>query len=321
MSNFKEKIQLFYRDPFQVIDNLNLQTKHLNLNIFQNYRHFRNIILGVAVVSLAAWVIMGFDSTPLQIINPIMEIVLGQQATIAAKLNYGTISNWQFFWLRYNWYYGKENHWSAWVIYGFLFYFLSKHFDKIGISKSKNLCYAVTLVGLSVATFEFYWMWSFAFWQHQPWVATWAMPQLRILFQNLIFLIIGIFGAVYLFVDSFNLKDKVIVGRSYHFRWNKIAYGLLTLSIGTALLWWFYPWSIQHITVPLSDGSTWTNSNNFPQTLYTIKVNVSSPVNAGGWYYVQDNLIHGLNTLVKVLWTMTIGYVCMVVKVKKQGGE
>ena len=305
----KQKFQTFYDDPFTFMDNLNLKLKFIDFNIFKRYIRLRKTILILSMISLVAWIIFGFDSTPLQFFDPLIELA---QGTITADQ----------FWTRYNYYYGKEMHYSAFVIYGLMFYFLSKHFDKFNIAKSKNVCYSVTITLFSVGLFEFYWMYSFAFWQNQPWITTWQMPQLRILLQNLAFLTFGSIGLFVLWIYSFDTTEQVTSfwslpkRRFYMFNWNKKALVLICACVGFALLWWFYPFPVNRITVQLSNGVLWVNNNHFPQTLYTVKTDVASAVNAGEWFYVEDNLVHALNTFIKFLWTYTVGYICLIREVK-----
>jgi len=239
---------------------------------------------------------MGFDSTPLQILDPIIEIVQGKYVLAD-------------FWSRFNYYYGKEMHYSAFVIYGLAYVFLSQHFDKFGVKMSKNVCYSASLTALSIALFEYYWIGSFAVFQNQPWVVTWAMPQLRILLQNLIFLVAGIIGVVYMWLDSYILNGKEVVGRNYCLNINWKAIALIGLSVAVGLFWIYYPFHVDVIQVPLSDGTVWTSSHLFPQTLYTIKTNVSSTINAGEWFYVPNDAVHAVNTLVKAVWTLTVVYI------------
>lgn len=215
---------------------------------------------------------------------------------------------WQETWIAY---YGKEFHYSAILIYGLMYWGLSRHFEKnFGIVKSKNVAYSCALTFLSISLFEFYWMFSYAHFQNQPWVVTLKWPQARIILQNIMFLLVGCLGVLYMWLDSYILgKDNKVIGKRYRLRFDKFTLLLASLSIVTALLWWYYPWYVEHITVPLENGVIWMNSGNFPQTLYTINLNPADEVNAGVWFFVENNLVHGLNTLVKSLWSLTICYI------------
>jgi len=309
-SDLVGKLGDYYQDPFGFMDNLNLTIKGNNLNIFQKYQRVRITAFGLAISCLVAWIVFGFDSTPLQFFHVLFE---GLPAYVMGKANWNDLTN------IYNLYYGKEMHYSAFVIYGLMYWFLSRHFDKnLDIKGSKNVAYACSLTFLSVAIFEFYWMGSFAYFQHQPWVMTPKMPQLRIHMQNIAFLSVGILGVLHMYVNGFVMKGKEIIGRNYSFNWNWKAWLLIGLSVGSALLWWFYPWHVQRFSVKLETGEVWTNSQQFPQTLYTIDLDPTDHVNAGVWYWKENNLIHGWNTLVKIFWTLTVLYIGMVKRVETQ---
>jgi len=291
------------------MDNLNLTFKGNNLNIFQKYKRVRVTAFGLAITCLAAWIVFGFDSTPLQFVHVMYEL----PRFIMGHVSFDDLV------VTYNTFYGKEMHYSAFVIYGLMFWFLSRHFEKhLGIKGSKNIAYACSLTFLSIAIFEFYWMGSFAYFQNQPWVITPKWPQLRIHMQNIAFLSVGVLGVLYMYADSFIMKGKEIIGRNYHFNLNRKACVLVGLSVATALIWWYYPWHVEKFSVQLETGEVWSNGQQFPQTLYTIDLNPTDGVNAGVWFWKENNLIHGWNTLVKIFWTLTILYVGMVKRAEIQ---
>jgi hypothetical protein len=293
--------------PFETVDNLKLEYKFLgrtwSLNIFQQYEKFAWSIGGLAVISLLAWIVFGFDSTPMQFLNVFYS---NNSASLIPSLLSGKIPTLDSLWTIYNSTYGKEMHWSAFVIYGFMYWALSKHFLKMGIKGSKNVAYSSSLMFLAIAFFEFYWMGSFAYFQNQPWVVTFMMPQLRILLQNIGFLTVGVLGVLYMWADSYVPGSK---RRVYKFNWNILSVALVVLCVVVALVWWFYPWHVDSLNVPLANGEVWTNTRCFPQTLYTIDVNPLDSVNAGVQFWVGNDLIHAWNTMVKVIWTFTIMYV------------
>lgn len=282
------------------MDNLKLTLKGNNLNIFQKYKRVRVTAFGLAITCLIGWMVFGFDSTPLQFMHMLYEL----PAFVMGQVSFNDLV------ATYNRFYGCEMHYSAFVIYGLMYWFLSRHFDKkLGIKGSKNVAYACSLTFLSVAIFEFYWMGSFAYFQNQLWVMTPKWPQLRIQMQNITFLSVGVLGVLYMYADSFVLKGKEIISRNYHFNWNWKAWLLIGLSVATALIWWFYPWHVEKFSVELETGQVWSNSQQFPQTLYTVDLNPTDDVNAGVWFWKENNLIHGWNTLVKIFWTVTILYI------------
>lgn len=295
-----ESLKRFYYSPFEMADKLNLTIKGNNLNIFQKYKRLRNSALGLALFSLGAWIVLGFDST----IGQLIHFLYAMPSFLAGQL---TVNQWTTIFFDQ---YGKEMHWSAFVFYGLCFYFLSRHFEGMGITKSKNVSYSLALTLFSVGVFEFYWMASFAYFQNQPWVISPRWPQLRIILQNVAFVAVGVLGALYMWCDSYIFKDgKATEQRRWRFNWNWKAGLLLSACVVTAVLWWYYPLPVEKFSVELETGVVWTNTNRFPQTLYTIDLDPTDNVNAGVWYWIENNYIHAINTLVKVLWTFTFFYV------------
>lgn len=283
------------------MDNLSLTIKGNNLNLFQKYRRIQFTALGMAAICGVLWILLGFDSSPLQFIEVLYQGIPG---FILGHLSWGDLIN------IYNGCYGREMHYSAFVIYLLVFYGLSKNWEHKGIIKSKNLAYSFSVMFLAIGMFEWFWMLGFAYFQNQYWAITWAMPQLRILFQNSIFTFVGILGVLYIWADSYRLDaNKQVIGRNWRFNLGWVSWALILLSIASALFWICYPGPIQQISVPLANGQTWHSSRLFPQTLYTIKVDPSSPVNAGVWFWVQDDAIHAINTLVKVIWAFTLYWI------------
>jgi hypothetical protein len=296
----KLKLQKYWSDPFGFVDNLNLTVKGNNLNIFQKYQRLQKTALTVSLVMLFLWAIMGFDSTIAQILHPMYAL----PNLLLGKISLQDLIN------IFNSQYGKDMHLSAFVIYGLCFYSLSRHFEKIGIVKSKNVAYSVAITLFTVGLFEFYWMGSYAYFQNQPWVLKLQFPQLRIILQNLAFISIGTIGILYMWTDCFTLNEhKEIVGRNYRFNWNIYSVLLVISSVAMGLLWWFYPFPIQHFSVTLTNGQVWTNSAMFPQTLYTIDLNPIDSINAGEWFWIENDLVHFVNTFTKALWTYTIYFI------------
>ncbi len=302
---FSNKLKSFSEDPFGFVDRINLKIKGFDFNIFQKYKRTQKVAFFGALLCLMLWAICGFDSTPLQFVY----FLFGGVAYFEGTLSYDG-------WMQtFGQAYGKEMHYSAFVFYFLAYWYLSRYFEKnFGIEKSKNVAYACSLTFLNIALFEFYWMYSFAFWQNQWWVVTWQMPQLRVLLQNVAFLSLGVLGVLHMWVWSFKLEKKEIVGREYRFNWSWISVGLVALSVCVAVFWWFYPWHVDAFTVAIQGVGNWTNSVHFPQTLYTIDTTPSDGVNAGVWFYKPNDLVHLVNTIVKAIWTFTV---CWIGKIRK----
>lgn len=276
-------------------------------NPYWKYDLNRKLCFFIAVgLGLIPWILFGFDSC------------IGQPLMLLARMPEhltGTLSYadwWHQTWVNH---YGKEMHYSAFLIYGLAYVALSHHFKNLGITHSKNMIFSFIIMLFSVGVFEFYWIGSYSYFQNQPWVSRLQFPQLRILIQNFVFVTIGIFGIFYIWANGYfhPIDTKRQMEKPwYRFRWNKLSYLLVGLCLFFGVLWWFYPWSVEHIRVEYETGEVWTNSRMFPQTLYTIDVNPHDSVNAGVWFFVENNAIHAMNTLVKILWTFTIVYVGLV---------
>lgn len=290
----------FKNDPFVYVDRIKLTFKGYDFNIFHDDAAMRRVAFGFAAVALAGWILMGFDSTPVQLI---MMLYHGVPGLLSGQLSWGDLPGIYFS------NYGKDLHWSALAIYVFLYWGLSKNWARVGVTKTKNVLYSFSSMFLAIGVFEWFWMLGFSTFQNQPWVLTWVWPQMRILMQNLGFTLAGGLTAFYIWVDSFKMENHLIVGRLWYFPWRSWKLWLLVgLSVATALLWIYYPWYVEQISVTLKDGQVWHSSRLFPQTLYTINLDPGGAVNAGEWNYVENNWIHGINTLVKFLWALTIYY-------------
>lgn len=306
-------LQSFLNDPFGFVDSFTLEFKGNNLNIFQKYKKLRKSLLVFASVSFCCWVVFGFDSTPLQFFHVLYE---GVPAYIQGTATLNDLVD------IYNLYYGKEMHYSAFVIYFGLFYVLSKSWEKAGVTKSKNLVFSFGAMFFSVAVFEFFWMLSYATFQNQSWVITWRFPQAKILIQNTIFLMCGVLSSLYMLTERWFWKGKEMLNRAYYFRAKDIKVFLFVgLSVASALFWIYYPGYVAPLTVELETGETWSNSAMFPQTLYTIDLNPEDSVNAGVWFYLENNLIHATNTIVKLIWAIATFYIFRVKGVKADVGS
>jgi len=298
----------FFDDPYGYVDRLTLIFRGNNLNLFQKYKRIQKTAIYGALVCLAAWIIFGFDSTPLQFIHVLYEGVPAWIGGSASLQDLGGI---------YSLYYGKEMHYSAFVIYFGLFYALSRSWEKAGVTESKNLAFSFAGMFLSVAVFEWFWILSFSYFQNQPWISTWSFPQMRILLQNLVFSLVGAVAVLYMLTERWYWKGKEQLGRAYFFRmkdWKP--WVLIGLSVAAALLWIYYPWHVEQISVPLENGKIWVSSRLFPQTLYTVDLDPGDGVNAGVWFWIENDLIHAVNTGVKALWALTTFYIFKVKRIQ-----
>lgn len=273
----------FYSDPFLFFDELDLKVfGRVQLNLFKFPHKLRRVIFLFSVILFAVWMLLGWDSGTGMLEYPILSLF----DLFSGKISFDA-------WVQLpGEVYGKTMHFSAFVFYGLLYVGLSKHYDKIGIVNSKNVAYSFAFVCLSIAIFEYFWIYSFSHFQVQPWVSTWAWPQMRILLQNVSLLLVGLLAALYVYAEDTKLNFS---------RWTLLFF---LLSVAGSLFWIYYPFQTEQITVLLTSGE-WVSSKLFPQTLYTVDVDPLDSVNAGEWFYVQNPLLHGVNLLVKVLHSVT----------------
>lgn len=261
------------------------------------------------MVFLGLWIILGFDSTPMQIWESCYQ-------GIPILLRGGS---WSQVIGIYDGLYGKEMHYSAFVIYFLLYWGASKSWMKAGITKSKNMIFSFAGMFLAIGIFEWFWMLGFGFFQNQPWVITWRMPQLKILLQNTGFCIAGGMACVFMLTERWHWNGRIQGERSYYFQTRDWKLWLFVgLSVAAALFWIYYPFYVQQITVPLETGGIWQSSRLFPQTLYTVKTNPLGDVNAGVWFWIPNDWIHAVNTLVKAIWAATV---YLVFRVKGPGNS
>jgi len=304
----RQKLQEFNADPFSYVDKINLTFKGLNFNLFQKYKATRKTALYGAMFCLVCWIVFGWDSTPLQFLNTLYGGVPG--------FLQGT-KNLQDLVVMYHTNYGKEMHYSAFVTYFLLFYFMSRSWETAGVEKTKNMVFSFAGMFLSIAVFEWFWIYSFGVFQSQPWVYTWQFPQARILIQNGMFTLVGCLTALYMLTERWHWNGRIQGERSYYFdarSWK--LWFMIGVSVAAALFWIIYPGYINQINVVMADGSVWQSSRLFPQTLYTVDLTPFDAENAGVWFWIQDDAIHAVNVVVKLLWAATSYYVFKVKKVE-----
>lgn len=245
--------------------------------------------------------------------------------------------------------YGKGMHYSAWVIYGLMYWGLSKYYDEeLDLHGSRNFALSLSFVLLSIGFFETFWHYSFAIFQNQTWVIRWEFPQIKILLQNLSFFTLG-----FLMIFAMHLNER----RSYELpgRW-KIYEGIRPLKIPyysgngdsiyiiartnfpqlkfnftrwtllfsilaiTSILVWhnygnIFPYEV--LRVDVAGYGVWESTPNFPQTVYTIETDLTDNINAGEQFFVENDLLHGVNTLCKVLITLLSYNIGKVKRVEK----
>lgn len=258
-------------------------------------------MIRMIAVFAVVWAVMGFDSGVGQIEFPILKVLSGEARTLS------DLSYW------YNWAYGKYMHWSVFVIYGLMFWGLSRYLsncdmrpiwrsDAYGktfgprqkIRGSRNFAYSFSLTLLSIGIFEYFWMVAFYLFQNQPWILKFQWPQAKLLIQNFGLTFVGVLCLIHIYLET-TMKPRV--------DWKT---GLaITLAVASCLLWIYYPWQATPLQVETTTG-TWTSTSMFPQTVYTIDVDPLDGENAGVQFYIEDNLIHLVNTVAKVFVTLAV---------------
>lgn len=290
----------YYEDPFGFFDRTHINILGCDLLLFKYHDRLRKIIFWGAWAATLAWVLMGFDSGYGQIeyaLYALKDWILAPSSTPV----------WESMITAWNWAYGKTMHWSAFTIYGLLYWAISWHLEnELGFTKTRNSAYALAFTLLNIGIFEWAWMYGYALFHDQWWSVTWKMPQLRIIIQNVGFTFVGLSTLSLFWLQSLvHDEGGHIVGRLYRFKPSKSLVAIFLITVASAALWVNYPWDVKPVETYIEGYGPWQNSNLFPQTLYTVDTNLLDDVNAGEWFYVQDDLVHFMNTWVKVLLALT----------------
>lgn len=283
--------------PFSKVDKLKFTFKGFDLTSVFKPDGWRKYFLFGVIASGIMWILLGYESC-------FDQLEIGSQYLLGYFLQQNT---WNDFLQMTQYRYGIATHFSALVIYGIMFYAISKYYDNIDIGGSLNLFMSFSLTTLAVSLYEFSWMASYYWSQQQFWVLTPLTRQASILYQNLFFLTAGI--SLLLFVSACP---------HLRFRRNKKFYFLLGLSASLWLLWFYYPLPTKQLAVTFESGEIQTypkqvnimglSLSNFPQTLYTIDRNPTDADAVGEPFFVEDHYVHTINLLTKIVWTYTIFY-------------
>ena len=266
-----------------------------------NVTNWRKYFTFCVVVASICWAIFGFDSCWSQF-KPFMEYF----GSIFIKNPLGELRNGIPFaqlWEDSRFYYGMGNHFSAPVIYGLAFVYLSFYLEKVGIKKSLNFCATTALSLMSIGIFELMWNSFYAHFHGQIWVITFKWKQIGNLVFFIGFAFIGLLVLLYLSIEGYrpNLSKTSLI--------------LFLLTIGCWVFWINYPFPVGHITVDTTAGQ-WTNSNMFPQTYYAVDSDPTDGVAIGEPNWVENDAIHFVNTFTKVVQTLFVLNVCKVKKLR-----
>ena len=269
---------LFFEDPFERIDNVLPK-----VNLLRDYRYSRKIILAFSTVMIGIWFFLGFDSGV---------GIIEQLAKNMPDLVFGKIAFQEWIDIAYV-DYGKSFHFSAFVIYGYLFCGTSYWLEReLGVKRSKNMIFSFNLTLLNISVFEHWWMGSFAHFQSRLNLVEWYIQEFWFLWLYLGLLVMGFYTVFYIWVDGFILdENNKVIGRNHGFRLNKKMFMVIGVCLATILFWYFYPGYVERITI-----GGWTNSRLFPQTHYANT-------------YVRNDFIHLTNVLVKMMFAFTQFYI------------
>ena len=272
--------------PFNKLDRFHLKIKGFDLGYVFQPDGWRLYALLFVIASGVAWVFFGYEGC----FDQVEWFGRYYLNFLSGKIPWSNVIEM----VQYR--YGIGTHLSAAVIYGIMFIAISKYYETINIKGSLNLTMSVLLTVFSIAIFEYSWMASYYVGQQQFWVLTPLTKQASILYQNLLFLTGGI--VLLIFVSA----------SPYKFRINKKLGFLLLLSLSIWVFWYWYPLPTKQLTVTLDTGEIWKSYPNFPQTMYTINMNPQNTTGVGTPFFVEDNAVHTVNLVMKMIWSYTIFY-------------
>jgi len=253
------------------------------LGPLKNVSTWRKYFALCVLACTVAWAYFGFDSTWSQLLPY-------QEALSSGTLSLSTLPLLRE---QSKAYYGMGNHFSAPVIYGLAFIALSNYFERVGIRGSKNFAMSTGMSLANIGIFELMWNSSYAIFQGQTWAITFKWKQVTNLSCFVAFVVLGSLCALYLFTEGF----KIVLSRR--------ATALLALTAVMWCLWILYPFPVERLTVETTAG-TWTSSSRFPQTYYAVDVAPGDSIAIGEPHWVENNLVHFVNTLTKVVQTGAI---------------
>jgi len=267
-------------------------------NVLTNIKIWRKYIAVLVIASALLWVLLGFDST-----WEVAEIFIMSFAANPASFvqNFlGNTPDFQILSAEAFATYGMGNHWSAPVIYGLLFIGVSYALENRGYKKSANFILTSLISFGAIGSFEVPWNFFYATFQHQAWAFDFFhMKQMALTIFYSTVLILGILAFLYLLSDGFKIK------------FGALQVSALCLAVFFWIFWINYPFQTYQPTYWVSGGA-WTASKLFPQTYYVIDVNPLDNISSGMPHYVQNDLLHAINTITKVFQTFFIYTICLV---------
>jgi len=291
-------LRRFFHNPFETLDKLDLNIYGFQLNILRDDLKLREVLTILPVgICLTAHFLLGSDSTMEQVAFFIWNI----PGFLIGKISFDQLTH------TFSDYYGLGTHWSAGVIYGLMFIGLSKYLrENLECINSENLCLTTGFVGLAIATFEFFWMGSYYLFQNQKWILSLAFPQFRIILQNILFTI-----------PATIIISGILIEKQYKFNLSRRTKMFFIITILCVLTWWFYPFNVEQLVIYIQGYGLWISSKLFPQTMYTIDLNLLDNIAVGEMFYVGNSAVHFTNNITKIFWTLTFYELFKIRKIKK----
>lgn len=303
----------FLENPFDFVDNFSYKLfSRFEINVFRSDLKLRKTIFRGVIFACLMWIVIGFDSSAVQLDM----FFLNLPKFLFKEITWNQLKT--LFWSNY----GKGVHWSAFVIYGLMFVGLSKYYNKkLNVFKSRNIVLSLGFTFLSIGLFEHFWHVSYYVFQEQHWILSWLWPQFRVLFQTLGLSLLGVFVIILVSLKHknlyhlFNFRNKEYYWQPetnmpyLKLNFDGLSFIFLLITFFSICLWWFYPFPTQQISVPVEtvEGVVlWTSSKFFPQTVYTVETNLLDNINAGNQFWIRNDLLHLVNTVCKVFYTLTI---------------
>lgn len=264
--------------------------------------YWRRRFIPLVLLSLLFWVVLGFDST-WEMVDPILTgwIIRDPLCVWKAVTDVGGSE-----WIKvtgdmYQWY-GMGNHWSAPVIYGLAWIYLSYSLERSGICGSLNF-FATSAMSLgNIGVFEYAYNFLYSRLQGQGWTFSLVEGNRMNMGFFTVFIFIGFYFFLLLMAMGYkiNLSEKLKL--------------CTALSLLLWVLWVFYPFPVTHATLQ-TDSGLWVSGDLFPQTYYAVKAS-SVPGEKGIPVYMGNDLLHLVNVLCK---TFSAASLALVSSVKRDG--
>lgn len=255
--------------------------------VMQNAKTWRRYMLFCFVATVLCWAVFGWDST-WSMLQPYASNI---GALLTGRISFAEVR------AQSQVYYGVGNHFSAPVIYSIAFITLSLHFEKYGITKSRNFFATTSLSLMSIGIFELIYNVAYANFQNQPWTMAFVWKQVTNLVFFIMFTVVGVLTLVYLYTEGYRLN------------FGKRTKVLSVIAIALWLTWIFYPFPVDYITVATTAGD-WTNTAMFPQTMYAIDMDPLDGLAIGVPFFIENNLLHAVNTFAKMVSATALLSLC-----------